>query len=44
MGDHVEYELPFGPLGAIAGALFVHSAVNKIFDYRNTTITEIFSK
>jgi len=44
MHDHVEYELPFGPLGEIARALFVRRAVNKIFDHRNATIPAVFGK
>ena len=44
MDDHVEYELPFGPLGEIARALFVRRAIDRIFDHRNVTITRIFSK
>jgi hypothetical protein len=42
MCDRVEYELPLGPLGAIAQTLFVRRAVNQIFDHRNATITKIF--
>jgi ligand-binding SRPBCC domain-containing protein len=44
MDDHVEYELPFGPLGTIAQTLFIRRAVNRIFDHRNATITKILSK
>jgi ligand-binding SRPBCC domain-containing protein len=43
MRDHVEYELPFGPLGSITHALFVRRSVNHIFDYRNATILSIFA-
>ena len=32
--DRVRYALPFGPLGRIAHALWVHSALNRIFDHR----------
>ena len=38
MADHVEYELPLGPLGDIAHALFVKRTVAKIFDYRAEVI------
>ena len=38
MTDHVEYELPLGPLGDIAHALFVKRTVAKIFDYRAEVI------
>ena len=34
VGDRVEYELPLGPLGAIAHALFVAGALRRIFDFR----------
>jgi len=44
MRDRVEYELPLGPLGTIARALFVRRAVDGIFDHRNATITGIFGK
>jgi ligand-binding SRPBCC domain-containing protein len=44
MDDHVEYELPFGPMGRIARTLFVRGAVDRIFDYRSATIATIFSK
>jgi hypothetical protein len=42
MLDRVEYELPFGPLGSLAHRLLVRRTLNRIFDYRNTTISEIF--
>ena len=42
MRDRVEYELPFGPLGTLARTLFVRRAVERIFDHRNQSITEIF--
>jgi ligand-binding SRPBCC domain-containing protein len=44
MRDRVEYEMPFGSIGAIARALFVRRSVDQIFDYRNKTISEIFSQ
>ncbi len=44
MRDRVDYDLPFGTIGAIAHTLFVHRCVNRIFDYRNATITEIFAR
>lgn len=43
MRDRVDYDLPFGPLGALARAFFVRRSVEQIFDYRNKTITEIFA-
>ncbi len=42
MRDHVEYEIPFGPLGEIARALFVTRQVEQIFDFRRATVQEIF--
>lgn len=33
--DHVRYELPLGPLGAIAHRLFVRRDLERIFDYRS---------
>jgi ligand-binding SRPBCC domain-containing protein len=44
MRDHVEYDLPLGPIGAIARTLFVRRAVDQIFDHRNATITRIFTR
>jgi ligand-binding SRPBCC domain-containing protein len=41
MTDIVDYDLPFGPLGALAHALMVRRSVNQIFDHRNRTILEI---
>ncbi len=40
--DHVDYELPFGPLGKLAHALFVRRQLKTIFDYRERTMTELF--
>ena len=40
--DHVEYELPFGPLGSVAHALFVRGQLRHIFDHRQKTIAELF--
>jgi ligand-binding SRPBCC domain-containing protein len=42
MRDQVDYELPFGPFGTIARALFVRRMLEKIFDYRSSVIQEIF--
>lgn len=41
--DQVEYKLPFGPLGALAHALFVRRSIEQIFDYRNATIAQVFA-
>ena len=42
MTDRVRYALPFGPLGTVAHALAVRSALAAIFDYRFFGIREIF--
>jgi ligand-binding SRPBCC domain-containing protein len=42
MRDIVDYELPWGPLGRLARALFVRQALERIFDYRRRKIDEIF--
>lgn len=33
--DDIEYELPFGSLGRIAGGPFAHWALQRLFDYRH---------
>ncbi|MEO6771890.1 MAG: SRPBCC family protein [Kofleriaceae bacterium] len=42
LGDHVRYELPFGPLGTLAHALFVKRQLRSIFDYRARVMRERF--
>lgn len=42
MLDCIDYELPLGPLGAPAHALFVRRTLDKIFDYRQHQIERIF--
>ncbi|HEX4147880.1 MAG TPA: SRPBCC family protein [Pirellulales bacterium] len=42
--DEVDYELPWGPLGPLAHALFVRSTLNRIFDYRRDRVAELFSQ
>jgi len=42
MRDLVHYELPLGPLGAIAHSLFVTNSLQRIFGYRRRAIAEIF--
>jgi ligand-binding SRPBCC domain-containing protein len=44
MADRVEYELPFGPLGDLAHALFVRRQVEAIFDHRRRAIAERFGE
>jgi ligand-binding SRPBCC domain-containing protein len=43
MTDHVDYELPFGPLGSLAHKLWVRRDVESIFTYREKIIRERFS-
>jgi ligand-binding SRPBCC domain-containing protein len=43
MRDQVDYEVGFGPLGALARVLFVRRSVEQIFDYRNRVILEILA-
>lgn len=43
MHDRVEYEVPLGPLGAIARALFVRRQVEEIFEYRASIIDSLFT-
>jgi ligand-binding SRPBCC domain-containing protein len=40
--DHVEYELPLGPLGDVASGLFVERQLRRIFDFRRAAIERIF--
>jgi ligand-binding SRPBCC domain-containing protein len=40
--DRVEYELPLGPLGELARALFVDRQLRQIFDFRRTAISKFF--
>jgi len=41
MRDRVEYEIPLGPLGEVARALFVTRQVESIFDYRRQVIEQM---
>jgi ligand-binding SRPBCC domain-containing protein len=41
--DRVEYELPFGPLGALAHALLVRRRLEAIFDHRARVIAELLA-
>jgi len=40
MTDHVEYRLPFGPLGRLVHWLVVRHQLRAIFDYRTKVIAE----
>jgi hypothetical protein len=42
MDDTVDYQLPLGPLGAVARSLFVARALRQIFDFRAERIAELF--
>jgi hypothetical protein len=41
MTDRVDYELPLGPLGAVAHAAFVRHALGRIFDHRREAIARL---
>jgi ligand-binding SRPBCC domain-containing protein len=43
MTDIVEYELPFGRLGALFGGWFVRRQLARIFDYRAKVIRDYFT-
>lgn len=43
MTDNLEYELPFGPVGALAHRLFVRRKVAEIFRHRATVLDEVFA-
>ena len=43
MRDRVEYEMPLGPIGRIAHALWVKRQLRRIFDFRERAIREIFA-
>jgi ligand-binding SRPBCC domain-containing protein len=42
MKDRVEYELPLGPLGELAHAIFVKQRLKAIFDFRFVTLERYF--
>ena len=42
--DHVEYEVPGGPLAGIANALVVKGQLKKMFDYRRKVLAEMFGE
>lgn len=41
LSDHVEYELPLGPLGDLAQRLIVKAQMEAIFDYRHQLTAEL---
>ncbi len=44
MTDRVQYELPFGILGAVTHRLIVARQLKRIFDYRGRKIRRLFAK
>lgn len=42
MRDQVTYQLPFGPLGKLTHTLWVGPRLERIFDYREKKVAEIF--
>ena len=42
--DNVEYELPFGPFGDLAQALFVKRQMESIFEYRQKLTAELIPR
>jgi ligand-binding SRPBCC domain-containing protein len=41
MIDRVQYQVPFGPLGQVAHALWIRRTLGRIFDYRFQKITTL---
>jgi ligand-binding SRPBCC domain-containing protein len=41
--DHVKYVMPFGPLGAIAHAIYVKNQLKTVFDFREKAMVEHLS-
>ncbi|MBS0207400.1 MAG: SRPBCC family protein [Planctomycetes bacterium] len=44
MIDEVDYEMPLGPLGALAHVLSVRRTLDQIFDYRRDRIVELLER
>jgi ligand-binding SRPBCC domain-containing protein len=42
--DVIEYEVGFGPLGALANSLFIERQIAKTFDYRQKILPKLFSE
>jgi uncharacterized protein len=40
--DRIEFELPFGPLGAIAARFFVEPKLERLFDFRHEVTRKAF--
>jgi ligand-binding SRPBCC domain-containing protein len=43
VGDHLQYSLPLGPLGAIAQAVMVKRQLESVFRYRQQELAKIFA-
>ena len=43
VGDHLEYSLPLGPLGAIAQAVMVKRQLESVFRFRQQALSRIFA-
>jgi ligand-binding SRPBCC domain-containing protein len=41
--DRIHYALPLGHLGELAGALFVHRDLERIFDFRRATVARVLA-
>jgi ligand-binding SRPBCC domain-containing protein len=39
--DRVRYQLPFGPLGAVAHVLFVRRDLDRVFEFRHAAVTRL---
>jgi len=39
--DRVRYEIPYGPLGALAQMLFVRRDLERVFDFRRQAVTRL---
>lgn len=42
MTDHLEYSVPFGPIGWLANRIFVGNEVKQVFQYRSQMLRSIF--
>jgi len=43
VGDHLEYSLPLGPLGAIAQFVMVKRQLEEVFRFRQSALSKIFA-
>jgi ligand-binding SRPBCC domain-containing protein len=42
--DRVRYQSPFGPLGALAHALFVRRELDRVFDFRHAAVVRVLGR